>query len=46
MVSRIPLEDSTVALHPKKSQGDQSVFIYQTGNPGWFYQDFDDLVIE
>ena len=46
MVSRVSLEDNTVTLYLKEPQGGQSVLTYQIGNPDWFYQDFNDLIVE
>ena len=46
MVSRVSLEDITVTLYLKEPQGGQSVLTYQIGNPDWFYQDFNDLIVE
>ena len=45
-VSQVKLEDKTVTLWLKEPVGGQSTLTYEVADPQWFYNDFNDLIVE
>ena len=46
MVDQLVLEDNRITLTLKEPQGGQSQVSYDISNPQWFYDDFNDLIVE
>ena len=46
MVDQVVLEDNHITLALKEPQGGQSQLTYDISNPQWFYDDFNDLIVE
>ena len=45
-VSQVVVEDNTVTLWLKEPADGQATVRYDVGNPQWFYDDFNDLIVE
>ena len=45
-VSQVVVEDNTVTLWLKEPADGQATVHYDVGNPQWFYDDFNDLIVE
>ena len=45
-VSQVVVEDNTVILWLKEPVNGQATVRYDVGNPDWFYNDFNDLIVE
>ena len=45
-VSQVVVEDNTVTLWLKEPVDGQAAVRYDVGNPQWFYDDFNDLIVE
>ena len=45
-VAQVKLEDKTVTLWLKEPVGGQTTVTYEVADPQWFYNDFNDLIVE
>ena len=45
-VTQVEVDHKTVTLKLKEAVGGKNTVTYQVGNPQWFYDDFNDLIVE
>ena len=45
-VSQVKIEDNTVTLWLKEAVGGKNVITYEVADPQWFYNDFNDLIVD
>ncbi|WP_297201116.1 ATP-dependent zinc metalloprotease FtsH [uncultured Flavonifractor sp.] len=45
-VSQVKVEDNTVTLWLKEAVGGKNTITYEVADPQWFYNDFNDLIVE
>ena len=46
LVTQVQVEDNTVTLWLKEPVNGQSTITYDVANPDWFYNDFNDLIVQ